>query len=146
MPVAALESLIPYPPAEEVSEEPVMEDSLAALEGFGGSHAVPVRPTTEEEPETDINNIDIAALGESLGLDPSNSRRRRMKEDCYPDYDDCYPEYDDCINGYRPERDYYYPKDRDCYSREREYDCSPRRREYSPECDCRGGRDYYGKP
>ena len=82
MPVSSLESLIPYPPTaeEEVSEEPVFEeDSLAALEGFGGSHAVPVGPAhvEEEEVPVDINNIDIAALGESLGLDPSNSRRAR---------------------------------------------------------------------
>ena len=81
MPVSSLESLIPYPPTaeEEVSEEPVFEeDSLAALEGFGGSHAVPVGPAdVEEEVPIDINNIDIAALGESLGLDPSNSRRAR---------------------------------------------------------------------
>ena len=73
MPVSSLESLIPYPPTaeEEVSEEPVFEeDSLAALEGFGGSHAVPVGPAhVEEEVPVDINNIDIAALGESLGLD-----------------------------------------------------------------------------
>ena len=81
MPVSSLESLIPYPPTteEEVSEEPVFEeDSLAALEGFGGSHAVPVgQAHVEEEVPVDINDIDIAALGESLGLDPSNSRRLR---------------------------------------------------------------------
>lgn len=165
IPVSSLESLIPYPPTaeEEVAEEPVFEeDSLAALEGFGGSHAVPVGPThveeeAEEEAPVDINNIDIAALGESLGLDPSNSRRFRKDRECYPDYDEYYPE-PDCYSPkrryYPEEKDCYYPREKDCYSPKRrgyypqEKDCYSPRRGYKKD-DCyepRGGRDYYCKP
>ena len=131
MPVHALESLIPYPPTaeDEVSEEPVFEgDSLAALEGFGGSQSVQVGPTEPAEEEVDINNIDVAALGESLGLDPSNSRRFSRQND-YPDYDEYYPE-PDCYSPKRrcsPKHRGYYPKEKDCYS-PRAY--SPRRGGY----------------
>jgi hypothetical protein len=80
--LSSLESLIPFPPTVE-EEAPASEALHSALEGFGGSHSVNVGPTeaeavVEEEPvPVDINDIDIAALGESLGLDPSSNAFRR---------------------------------------------------------------------
>lgn len=112
IPIASLESLIPFPPTEDdtIVEEPSLEEDLAA---HGGSHAARQSSTEnaeqeEEEAEAssiDINNIDIAALGESLGLDPSNSRiRRRKGEDCR---DVRSPAKRVSKRGYYPDEDYY---------------------------------------
>lgn len=154
--------MIPFPPTTTESEEPVFEESSiqAALENIGGgSHSVntaPVEPV--EEAPLDLNNLDVAALGESLGLDPSNSRRRK----CYPDYDEHYPEPDyDCYDEHYPEpydykkrggRDYRSPDKYDKYYPEEEYhpeeECYPKKyyqEEKYPKK--RGGKeDYYGKP
>lgn len=68
--------MIPYPPTtvEEppVFDAPVFDDSaFAALEGIAASHAVKKPEVVVEAEKPDFNDIDIAALGESLGLDPS---------------------------------------------------------------------------
>jgi hypothetical protein len=87
----------------------------------------------EEEPvPVDINNIDFAALGESLGLDPSsNANRRECRErPAYRDYDyKCSP------RRRSPSRDCDYDYD---YGYNKRDSCSPIRRG--------GGRDYYGQP